>query len=265
MVTMQFVPSSQYTDDDLCNTIRELGGLWDAVRRRADVEALHDRYRFSLGVTLARAGLPIPGAEADIAMRLREVWSPSIRSAAEEIVNDAIGLLHQAGRAVQLSDNRVATLYGTVEQLNTSQGGVPKRPIQQCVIGPRGVEGDRQAARVHHGRAWQAVCLWSAEVIERLRDEGHPIGFGSAGENVTIRGIAWEQVMVGTILRIGTCVVEISAAATPCKKNARWFKDGDFNRMNVQRDATVSRMYASVLVPGTARVCDPVVLEPVDL
>src|SRR5439155_13286518 len=40
---------------------------------------------------------------------------------------------------------------GRVAQISASDGGVPKRAIPQATIGPRGVEGDRQATRRHHG------------------------------------------------------------------------------------------------------------------
>ena len=57
-------------------------------------------------------------------------------------------------------------------------------------------------------------------------------------------------------------LAEVSAYATPCKKNAGWFVDGDFNRMNHGREPGVSRLYASVLRDGVVRPGDRVTVEP---
>ena len=86
---------------------------------------------------------------------------------------------------------------GTVAGLFASDGGVPKRPIPVAEVGYRGVSGDRQAARKHHGRVWQALCLWSVEVIDGFAAAGHPIVPGSAGENVTIAGVDWSTLRPG--------------------------------------------------------------------
>ena len=83
----------------------------------------------------------------------------------------------------------VARQHGTVQQLNISSGGVPKHAVAAAALGHRGFEGDRQRSRKHHGRAFQAVCLWSADVIDRLRNAGHPVFPCAAGENVTVAGL----------------------------------------------------------------------------
>ena len=164
--------------------------------------------------------------------------------------------MHALGAGAPRSEGEVAGLFA-------SNGGVPKQPIAEAVIGYRGVEGDNQNARQHHGRVWQALCLWSADVIERLQAEGHPIDHGRAGENVTIEGIDWASLRPGTRMAIGDDVLaEMSAYATPCKKNAAWFVDGDFNRMNHDREPGISRVYASVLRDGIVRPGDRVVVEP---
>jgi MOSC domain-containing protein YiiM len=153
------------------------------------------------------------------------------------------------------------TAEGVVAQLNTSKGGLPKLPVDEVTVGWRGVEGDSQKTRVHHGRPWQALCLWSTEVIEKLRSDGHSIAPGLAGENVTISGLQWADVRPGVRLRIGEVLCEISAYALPCFQNTAWFTDGDFEAMHHDR-GPVSRMYATVLEPGRIAAGDRVVLEP---
>jgi MOSC domain-containing protein YiiM len=85
---------------------------------------------------------------------------------------------------------------GHIHQISLSGGGVPKLPVNRRG-GPRGVVGDDQADKRHHGHPEQALCVWSLEVIEALRDEGHPIEPGFAGENITVAGLDWTLVVPG--------------------------------------------------------------------
>lgn len=182
--------------------------------------------------------------------------------AVRHAIHDLTHHLHDIGRGLAQLGAGAPHQIGSVAQLNVSDGGVPKRPVESADVSSRGLAGDRQAARQHHGRPLQALCLWSAEVIEALQAEGHPIGAGFAGENVTIAGIDWASIRPGTQLRIGEVLAEISAWATPCKKNAAWFVDRDVDRMNHDRHPGWSRAYAWVRQPGTVRRGDVVVVEP---
>lgn len=154
-------------------------------------------------------------------------------------------------------------MAGRIHQINVSNGGVPKLPIEEAMVAVDGVSGDDQADKVHHGGPDQTVCLFSLEVIEGLRSEGHPIFAGAAGENLTVAGIDWTTVGPGTRLRAGEAVVEVTFPATPCAKNSQWFADGNFNRMHDRKHPGWSRMYARVLTEGRVRTGDPVeVISP---
>ena len=98
------------------------------------------------------------------------------------------------------ADDAVLRQHGVVDQLNASGGGVPKTAVDAAVIGVRGVDGDTQATRLHHGRPWQALCLWSGDVIASLAADGHPIAPGNAGENITISGFDWGSLRGGTVI-----------------------------------------------------------------
>jgi len=150
-----------------------------------------------------------------------------------------------------------------VRGLFLSDGGVPKRSVERVEIEFSGVVGDRQAARVHHGRPWQALCLWSSEVVAGLAGDGHPISPGAAGENMSIVGLDWARVRPGVRLRLGGVLAEISAYAVPCTKNDRWFADNNSQRIH-HDNGPISRAYATVVEPGTISVGDAVVLEPAD-
>lgn len=149
-----------------------------------------------------------------------------------------------------------------VVQISVSDGGVPKLPIDIAHIGERGVEGDRQDDLRHHGSPDQALCLYSLEVIEALKVEGHPIGPGLAGENLTISGLDWKNLRPGMRLRFGDEVLaELTDIATPCGKNKAWFKMGNYRRMSDELHPGSSRWYAKVIEAGTIVPGDDVTIE----
>jgi len=151
---------------------------------------------------------------------------------------------------------------GAVVALHTSGGGVPKLPIDAARVERDGIVGDRQADAKHHGRPFQALCLWSREVISGLAADGHPINAGAAGENVTTSGIDWTSLRPGSLMRIGTVLAEVSFPATPCAKQTGWFSDGDFGRIDHDRNPGLTRWYAWVREPGDIRPGDQILLSP---
>ena len=151
----------------------------------------------------------------------------------------------------------------SVVQINASDGGVPKRPIERALIGTLGVEGDRQESTEFHGGPERALCLFSLERIEALQAEGHPIAPGGAGENITITGLDWDDVGPGSRLRLGDSVlIEITRYTAPCYKISANFADGDFNRINQKTHPGWSRAYARVLDGGPLLPGDAVELLP---
>ena len=143
---------------------------------------------------------------------------------------------------------------GTIAHLHASKG-LPKKPMDSAVIAWKGVEGDVQSARAHHGRPWQALCIWSTDAIETLRSEGHPIAPGYAGENITVTGIPAEAFRPGAHFRIGTVRGFLTAYAIPCKQNNDWFLNKDFKRMSHER-GDQCRLYAMVTTCGDIAVGD---------
>lgn len=147
----------------------------------------------------------------------------------------------------------------SVHQINTSNGGVPKLPVQTAEITELGIVGDEQADKEHHGGIDMALCLFSLDVIERFQAEGHPIAPGSVGENLTISGIDWSEVSPGTRMAIGPEVeIEITQYTSPCVKNSGWFLEGDFARMLQSRHPGEARVYARVTSTGSVETGDEV-------
>lgn len=149
--------------------------------------------------------------------------------------------------------------YPHVHQINVSDGGLPKLPMLEAKITKQGVEGDRQRNLKVHGGPDRAVCLFSLELIERLQDEGHSIGPGSSGENLTLAGLTWEELSPGIRVTIGPDVrLEIASYCAPCELNACWFRDGEYDRIAQKRNPGWSRLYARVLQGGVVRPGDAV-------
>lgn len=219
--------------------------------------------RTTLGAAPHLARHVVDGAPRDLQAELVRIVAPIADLPAEGLdplaVHDAMHLLHEAGR---LRHADTASQTGTIVSVNRSAGGVPKLPNDQVKVTHAGLDGDVQQNRRHHGRPWQAVSVWSAEVVEGLQREGHPIGFGSAGENLTVRGLDWEGLSPGVRLLAGSAVLQVTSYAIPCVKNAQWFSDGDFRRMSHEVRPAGSRLYASVVVEGVVALGDAIVVEP---
>lgn len=147
---------------------------------------------------------------------------------------------------------------GTVAHMHASKG-LPKKPIDSAEVGWSGVLGDVQTARAHHGRPWQALCIWSTDAIDRLRTEGHPIAPGFAGENITVAGIPSTAFRPGAHFRVGGVHGFLTTYSIPCKQNNDWFLNKDFNRMSHER-GDESRVYAMVTRCGSINVGDEFVL-----
>lgn len=166
--------------------------------------------------------------------------------------------------AEHLEEGRVVELGGDVGvayRLNTSRGGVPKGPVPEADVGPEGLAGDLHHDTRHHGGPERAVCLFSLEVLYRLRGEGHPVGPGSLGENVTVAGLDWAKVAPGGRLRVGEVELEVTRYTTPCATIRHNFRDGDIARVHPDRHPGEARVYARVLRPGRIRAGDLVELQ----
>ncbi len=220
----------RFTEQDARRTVDNLPFLWE---------------QLALGRDAAVLAPLLPATTGDLTSDLTAVWSA----------------LLAAGPALRAAGQLPTRAEGVVAQVSISDGGVPKVAVDRVDIGFGGIVGDVQATRVHHGRPWQALCLWSSEVIAAFAAQGHPLAPGTAGENVTISGLDWADVRPGVQMQLGTVRCEVLAFALPCSKNARWFSGGEYDVMHHER-GPVSRVYARVVAPGELHAGDAVVLEP---
>lgn len=147
--------------------------------------------------------------------------------------------------------------------------GIDKRPVAALEVfepgpvygdGP-GVVGDHVGDVEHHGGANKAVYAYAREELDRWgRELGRELVDGAFGENLTTEGLDLERMLINQRLRVGPQVVlEVSVPRTPCVTFAAHLGEPGW----VRRFAAHGRcgVYLRVVVPGTVRAGDAIVLE----
>jgi MOSC domain-containing protein YiiM len=133
-----------------------------------------------------------------------------------------------------------------------------KQPVAGRVA-VRGVNvaGDGQADRSVHGGADKAVYAYAREDTDWWEAElGRPLGDGTFGENLTVRGLDVSNALVGERWRIGTAVLEVSQPRLPCFKLGLRMGDPRF----VKRFASALRpgAYLRIVREGEIRAGDQI-------
>jgi MOSC domain-containing protein YiiM len=243
-----------YTVQDAHKTVGALAALWQHHRHDSTIpNGWLAGARGFLAESASLAGIDRPAPDdLDTAFRnvtdaLLSAWSRLDDSQVEALIA-AMWRLFPTMRALNVEHT------GHVAHLHASKG-LPKKAIESADIGWGGVGGDVQSARAHHGRPWQALCIWSTDAIDTLRAEGHPIAPGCAGENITVAGIPARAFRPGAQFRIGAVRGFLTSYSIPCSQNNDWFLNRDFNRMSHER-GDQSRLYAMVTATGIVRPGD---------
>ncbi len=103
--------------------------------------------------------------------------------------------------------------------------GVRKVPVEEAILQEDyGIMGDGHAGKWH-----RQVSFLSAESIERVRKQGLKVTFGDFAENIATSGVEWQNVSVGSRIRLGdAALVEITQIGKEChKKCAIYYQTGD--------------------------------------
>ena len=142
-------------------------------------------------------------------------------------------------------------MTATLAQLNVSQGGIPKRPVDSARVTRFGVDGDSQRNLKYHGGPNRAVCIYSEKLYADLRDEGIDVTNGAFGENFTTRGVDLNALEKGDCLRVGDCLVEITDVRVPCNTLKKW--SAKLPKAIVGRSGWVAKVVEEAIVkPGDA-------------
>lgn len=133
----------------------------------------------------------------------------------------------------------------------SEQRGVQKKPINEAkVIADWGIEHDA------HGGDWhRQVSLLSADKIEDFRKNGVRVGYGAFGENLVVSGLDFAKLSVGTLLRAGEVLLEMTQIGKECHAHcAVYHQVGD---CIMPREG----VFAKVLTGGVLHPGDELVIE----
>ncbi len=94
----------------------------------------------------------------------------------------------------------------------SARKGDKKVPVSSAVLVPdHGVRDD-----AHAGPGKRQVSLLAEESIAKMRDKGLSVGPGDFAENVTVAGIVLPELAIGTRLRVGAALLEITQIGKVC-------------------------------------------------
>lgn len=142
---------------------------------------------------------------------------------------------------------------GRIEAICMSEKrGVQKHPIQSVtLLADWGLEGDA------HGGHWhRQVSLLSVEKIEDFRRRGATVGYGAFGENLVVSGVDVSSLPVGTLLRIGPALLEMTQIGKECHNHCAIYQ--------AVGDCIMPRegVFARVLEGGVIHVGDAISIVP---
>ncbi|NRF69574.1 MOSC domain-containing protein [Aquincola sp. S2] len=150
------------------------------------------------------------------------------------------------------------------------QTGIRKQAVAGPVeLRPLGLQGDEQADLTVHGGLSKAVYAYPAEhypfwqtvrAQARAAVPGEPLPPGALGENLTIEGLAEDQLWIGDRLRLPNCELAVSEPRYPCFKfNAVM---GFAQAAKLMSQSGYCGSYLAVINPGTIEAGDAIELIP---
>ena len=126
--------------------------------------------------------------------------------------------------------------------------GVVKKPVDEVVLREGvGVEGD-----AHSGPWHRQVSLLGMESIEIMRGQGLDVGPGDFAENITTQGLVLYELPVGTRLKVGPALLEVTQIGKKCHTGCAIFQQVGKCIMPTQG------IFARVLKGGVVRAGDKV-------
>lgn len=113
-----------------------------------------------------------------------------------------------------------------------------------------GIDGDAHAGRWH-----RQVSLLSADKIEAFNQRGTNVVPGAFGENLVVDGFDFRALPVGTLLRCGDVLLEMTQIGKECHSHCEIYKK--MGECIMPREG----VFARVITPGTISVGDEMSIE----
>ena len=126
--------------------------------------------------------------------------------------------------------------------------GVPKKEVSEIEVKiDHGIVGDAHAGNWH-----RQISLLAGESVDKMREKIPALKNGAFAENIVTRGLTLYELPVGTKLRVGPALVEVTQIGKECHSACAIKK--------VTGDCVMPRegIFAKVLEEGVIRAGDPV-------
>jgi molybdenum cofactor synthesis domain-containing protein len=133
----------------------------------------------------------------------------------------------------------------------SGQKGTPKKNVGSAILAENhGLEGD-----AHAGTGLSQVSLLAHDKIQAFREKGAEVADGDFGENLVVEGLDFQNISVGSRLKCGEALLEITRLGKECHSPCQIHK-----RMG---DCIMPRegVFARVLRGGPIRVGDDLMIE----
>ncbi|MEA4939773.1 MAG: MOSC domain-containing protein [Christensenella sp.] len=143
----------------------------------------------------------------------------------------------------------------TITSINISpKKGTFKQPVKQAELRVDfGIVGDAHAGNWH-----RQISLLAQESIDKMTALGlDDLVPGKFAENITTQGIELFTLPVGTRLKLGACIVEVTQIGKECHQHCEIYKKVG------QCIMPHEGIFVKVLVPGVVRVGDAIEVETI--
>lgn len=148
-----------------------------------------------------------------------------------------------------MEDNKIC---GIVKAVNVSETkGVVKNPVEEAFFRVNhGIEGDAHAGEWH-----RQISLLADESADKIREKGVDINEGTFGENITTEGIELFTLPIGTKLKIGKTVQEVTQIGKKCHTGCAI--------KNIVGDCVMPRegIFTKVIIGGVVKSGDIITVE----
>lgn len=121
---------------------------------------------------------------------------------------------------------------GKIVSVNIStEKGTVKTPVENGVLIENfGLEGD-----AHSGEWHRQLSLLASESYEEMEKRGVTgLAYGTFAENITTSGIELHTLPVGTKIKLGECIAEITQIGKECHKGCEIYKKTGYCVMPTQ-------------------------------